>query len=116
MMAGVLLFGGVCWFLQRMPDWTPADVDRQSLQLLGRILLLAAIVGLGILLALTSRARSRGSAPATANYAIIGWALGEMIALYGGVVYFLTGTATRWVIGVLFLALTFVLFPARRAA
>lgn len=110
MLGGVLLFGAVCWMLQRTPDWSPSPADPAALRLVARILWAAAVVGVGILVL---RARSVTRPGQASTLGILGWALGEMVALLGGVVYFLTGVATWYVGGVVFLALTFLLLPGR---
>jgi hypothetical protein len=43
--------------------------------------------------------------------AILAWSLGETVALFGGVVFFLTATPGWYVAGVVALALAFVAFP-----
>lgn len=111
MLGGVLLFGAVCFMLQRTPDWSPSpDVDPAALRLMARILWAAAVVGVALLVL---RARSTTRPGQASTLGILGWALGEMVALFGGVAYFLTGVATWYVGGVVFLALTFLLLPGR---
>lgn len=111
MLGGVLLFGAVCFMLQRTPDWSPSpEVDIAALRLVARVLWAAAVVGV---VGLVLRARTVTRASQASTLGILGWALGEMVALYGGVVYFLTGLATWYVGGVVFLALTFLLLPGR---
>ena len=44
---------------------------------------------------------------------IIAWALGEGVALFAAVQYFLTGNANLFVIGLLFMLLVLVLVPIR---
>ncbi|HSA57545.1 MAG TPA: hypothetical protein VLE53_17665 [Gemmatimonadaceae bacterium] len=111
MLGGVLLFGAVCWALQRSPDWAPAsNVDPESLRLVARLLWAGAIAGVFILM---MRARGVTSAARASTLGILSWALGEMVALFGAVVYFLTGVATWYIGGVVFLALTFLLLPGR---
>lgn len=111
MMAGVLLFGGVSWFLQRAPDWSPTEIDRGMLNTAARILWAVVLVATFVLF---QRARSVRDSARSSTFAILAWALGEMVALFGGVVYFLTALTTWYVAGVTFLALTFVVFPGRR--
>jgi hypothetical protein len=109
MMGGVLLFGGVSWFLHRTPDWTPADtVAVDSLVMVGRFMWIGVILGLA---ALWFRSRSSTSAAQSSTFAIIAWSLGETLALFGGVLYFLSDVTGWYVAGVLLLAITFVVFP-----
>ena len=109
MMGGVLLFGGVSWFLHRSPDWTPADTAAvDSLVTVGRFMWIAVIVGLA---ALWFRARSATTPSQASTLAIIAWSLGETLALFGGVLYFLSDLAGWYVAGVISLAIAFVAFP-----
>jgi hypothetical protein len=112
MLVGVLIFGGVIWFLRRQGGLAPLDADAAAgARLIAVVWLVGSIGGLVAMLALTSRevteARRR-------TLSILAWALGEGAALAGGVVYLMAGDA-RWYIGGLFVLLaSFVLFPARR--
>jgi hypothetical protein len=112
MLTGVLLFGGVVWFLQRSGD-APGGMPEESqrmLLLMGRLLWVAAIGGCIFLF------RALGSAPAprAAQLHVVGWALGESVALFGAVVWFLTGTPAWYLPGLTFLVLTFLVFRGRR--
>lgn len=113
MMGGVLLFGGVSWFVHQSAEWQPAPPeDVASLVQVGRVMWLAIAAGLAILY---RRARGEIRSPQLAMLAILAWALGETLALFGGVLFYLSGRSVWYVAGVLVLALTFVAFPGRRA-
>jgi hypothetical protein len=109
MMGGVLLFGGVSWFITRTPDWTapPPGVGDQ-LTSMARIVWIVAGVALVVLFL---KFRDHTNVSRASNVAILSWALGETLALFGGVVFFLTSGAGWYVAGVIALALTFVAFP-----
>jgi hypothetical protein len=112
MLGGVLLFGGVCWMLQRTPDWSPAPTaDLNALRVVARVLWAAAVAGVIILFL---RARGVTQAARLSTLSILAWALGEMVALYGGAVYFLTGIASWYVAGVAFLAIVLTAMPGPR--
>lgn len=109
MMGGVLLFGGVSWFLHQTPDWTPADpAVTAKLGTMGGIVGVIATLGLVFLY---TRFRDAPSPAQASTFAILAWALGESVALFGGVVFFLTAAPTWYIVGVLLLTLTFVAFP-----
>jgi hypothetical protein len=112
MLAGVLLFAGASWVIHRSPGWTPAaELDPEALRMVSWVIWGAAVAGILILLG-----KARG-APDTARYntlAIIGWSLGEMTALFGGVIYFLTAQPNSFLIGLLLLVLALTFLPARR--
>lgn len=109
MMGGVLLFGGVSWFLTRTPDWVPPEPGvADQLTGIARIAWLA--VGLALMV-LFVKFRDYTNAARASSVAILSWALGETLALLGGVVFFLTSTAGWYIAGVILLTLTFVAFP-----
>jgi hypothetical protein len=109
MMGGVLLFGGVSWFLTRTPDWTapqPGVAD----QLTGIARIVWSMAGVALLV-LFLKFRDYTNPARASSFAILSWALGETLALLGGVVFFLTSAAGWYVAGVIALTLTFVAFP-----
>ncbi len=110
MLVGVLLFGGVVWFIRRSGT-APAlpEASQEMLLLMGRFLWALAIVGCVVLFQVIARA----SASRAAQLHIIGWALGESVALFGAVIWFLTGTPSWYVPGLTFLVLTFLVFRPR---
>lgn len=110
-LAGILVFGGVAWFLHRDAGWRPAPgLDPELLRWVG-----LAVWGVAALGVLVVRARWSGVEPGRrASLAITGWALGEMAALWGAVYYLLTDDPGRYFTGVIFLLLTFYLFPVPR--
>ena len=110
MMAGVLLFGGVSWFLTHTPDWTAPEPGVAG-QLTGIARIAWVVVGVALTI-LFLKFRDSTNAARASSVAILSWALGETLALLGGVVFFLTSAAGWYIAGVIALALTFVAFPA----
>ena len=110
MLVGVLLFGGVVLFVRRAGT-APAlpEASQSMLLLMGRFLWALAIVGCLVLYQRVGHA----SAPRASQLHIIGWALGESVALFGAVIWFLTGTPSWYVPGLTFLVLTFLVFRPR---
>lgn len=113
MLTGVLLFGGVTWLLRRSGEAPPAldATDALTLVWMGRIAWLVAIGGSILVFALLQQ---RPSSARIGRLSIVAWALGELVALYGGVVWFLTGSSAWYLPGLVFLVLSFLAFPARR--
>jgi hypothetical protein len=109
MMGGVLLFGGVSWFLTQSSDWTAPEpgVGEQ----LTRIARIAWIVVGVALVVMFLKFRRPADVPRASSVAILAWAVGETLALLGGVVYFLTAIPGWYIAGVIVLTLTFVAFP-----
>lgn len=112
MLAGVLAFGGVVYFLRRNGDAPGVDAEQARAFLwIGRALWGMAILGCLILFQLVLRERTPARRQ---SFQIVAWALGEMVALYGAMLWFLTGVPTWYTPGLIFLALTFLAFPIRR--
>jgi hypothetical protein len=108
---GVLGFGAVVWHLQRQPGWSPDPaVSRDTLSYVS--LAVWVLAGGGVLL-LRSVQRRQADPQRARSLSIVGWALGEIPALWGGVYYLLTGDPQRYFTGLIFLALVFLLFPVR---
>jgi hypothetical protein len=110
MMGGVLLFGGVSWFLTQSPDWTapePGIADQ-----LTRVARIAWIVVGVALVVMFMKFRDPTDVARASSVAILAWALGETLALLGGVIFFLTSMSGWYIAGVIALTLTFVAFPA----
>jgi hypothetical protein len=112
MLAGVLTFGGVVYFLRKNGDAPGVNAEQaKSLLWIGRSIWGMAIAGCLVLFVLSQRERSPGKVN---NYQIIAWVLGESVALYGAMLWFLTGSPTWYTPGLIYLGLTFLAFPIRR--
>jgi hypothetical protein len=110
MMGGVLLFGGVSWFLTSMPDWTAPDAAIAGQ--LTRVATVAWVVVGAALTVMFVKFRDSTNVARASSVAILAWALGETLALLGGVIFFLTALPGWYLAGVIALTLTFVAFPA----
>lgn len=111
LLMGVLAFGAVVYYLQRGQDWQPADAS--SLSVLRMALLSAWVVAALLLLILRLRL-SRLAEPAGRSLLMVGWAIGEGAALFGGVYYMLSGDPQWFIIGLFIMLASFILFPIRR--
>jgi len=109
MTAGVLLLGGVLWFLDRQGRVPPAP---------DTVLTAAMPFALGALLAGAIAMRfvvtKAADAAQRSTYLIIGWAIGETAALFGGAHWMLTGNPRWYVIGLFVYLSALVLLPLRR--
>lgn len=110
MVIGVLLFGAVVWFLRRN-DAGPYASSDFPLAAIMPFALGAGLVGAFVMRSVVGHAVS----PAERfSRLLIGWAIGEAVALLGGVHYFMTGDP-KWFLGGLFAFLiALVLLPLRR--
>ena len=108
MMAGVLLFGAVTWFLHQRPDWQPSIggvID--NFVRIGQVMWGLAAAGLVVLFLQHRRAESPEK---VSTLTIISWTVGEALALFGAVHFYLTGISTWYIAGVIAMSITFVAF------
>lgn len=111
LLAGVLAFGAVTYYVQRGATWRPAAPDALDMV---RIAMLSTWV-VAVLLLLILRARlTRLTEAAGRSVLVIAWAVGEGAALFGGVYYFLSGDAQWFIAGLFVMLAAFILFPVRR--
>jgi hypothetical protein len=112
MLLGVLLYGGAVYFMRRDGD-AAASTPEQTRQLvwIGRALLGAVTMGCIVLWQMVQRTTSPAK---RRSLSIIGWAMGEGAALYGATLWFLTGVNSLYTTGLVFLLLTFLVFPVRK--
>ena len=108
MLAGVLTFGAVVWFLRRTGNAPPLADAADTLRLVGVVVAFVTVAG--ILLCRTLASRARESAQRT-TFRVAGWAVGEAAALYGGLYYFATGRPLGYMLGLMLLLMAFVLIP-----
>ena len=111
LLLGVLLFGAAILFILRRGTWVPAPAE--SLETLRMVGMGLWAVGLVAVIVLRARGLGRTSRYGT-DVSIIGWAIGEAVALFGGVYYLLSGRHTWYILGLMFLVMTFLLFPIAR--
>lgn len=112
LLAGVLAFGAVTWFMHRDEAWSgPARPPGGTFAMVALAVSILAIAG--ILFARRQVTTTRDAAK-YGSWCVLGWAFGEVAALTGGVYYFLTDDPGRYLLGVLVMLLSFVLIPLRR--
>lgn len=109
-LGGVLAFGALAWHLQRQPGWSRAPLDRDVFFYASLAIWAVATAGL---LLLRGRWRRETDPARRTPLLIVGWALGEMPAVWGGILYLLTGDPQRYFTGLLFLVMAFLLLPIR---
>lgn len=105
---GVLAFGAVAYFTQsqRQPSLDPGvhNALRMAVFALSAAVVIAAFVFRTV--------RARAAAPASAaNITIVAWAVGEAPAILGAAVYFLSGDAQPFFVGVAAFVLMLVAVP-----
>lgn len=109
-LGGVLAFGAVAWYITHQPGWSPRPVDRDPFFYAALAIWAVATAGLLLL----RRRWQRETDPARRTPLLfVGWALGEVPAVWGGIFYLLTGEPQRYLTGLLFLVMAFLLLPVR---
>ena len=111
-LGGVLMFGGVSYNVHHaggapLPDGEQA----RMLRWIGYGAWGGAIAAIFFVRTLFARAADPAK---RTTFTIIGWALGESVALYGGAVYFLSGDGQMYIAGLIAMLATFAIFPVPR--
>jgi uncharacterized membrane protein len=109
LLTGVLGFGIVVWYILRTA--APEPLDERAARSMRIAFLAVVVLDLPLLFVLRrAHARAAGYASA-ARLSIVGWTQGEGVALFGAVLYLLTGRLSLYGLGVLVLLTAFVLVP-----
>ena len=111
LIAGVLMFGAVALFVHRQPSWKPGMVPSA----IDYALLAYAIVAVSIARAMRGRVLREPDPQRRASLLIIGWAVGEGAALFGAVIFFVTGQGQWYLLGLLAMLGVFAFLPIRGA-
>ena len=113
LLAGVLLFGAVVWWLHRTGQAQAADADTlHTIRQVGSVVWLAAVLAEVVLFAIRLRGGTRDVA-AQRSQRLMAWAAGESVALLGGVYYLLSNDPQWYAYGLVFFVLVLLSFPAR---
>lgn len=113
LVSGVVLFGLIIWYLSGQRTMEAVDPG------LERILQLAfAALAFGSLAAVAAVRSAQSKATALSRrgtLAIVGWAIGEGVALFGGVIYLLTTEPALYIVGLVVFLVTLLMVPAPEA-
>lgn len=113
LLAGVLLFGAVTWWLHRSARIEvvgPAELH--TLRQAGSVVWLGAMLAEVVLFVIRLRGRTRDPA-AQQSQRVMAWAAGEVVALFGAVYYFRSRDPQWFAYGLVFFVLVLLAFPAR---
>lgn len=111
LLAGVLAFGAVTYYVQRGESWRAAAPEALSMM---RLAMLSTWLVAAVLLLILRVRLTRLTEAAGRSVLVIAWAVGEGAALFGGVYYFLSGEAQWFIAGLFVMLAAFILFPVRR--
>jgi FtsH-binding integral membrane protein len=109
-LTAVLIFGAITYYIHSQSPPT-STVDPQTLTWI--VLGLWGVITASLVV-LSRRVRQPAPYARRATLSIVGWALGEMAALLGGLHYFLTGSPDRYGVGLLIFVIALVMFPIPR--
>ena len=104
--AGVVMFGAIVTFVHR-PDRAPGAIPVA----VEYALVAFAILVVSVAVILRGRVGRTAEPERRAALLIVGWAIGESAALFGGVILSFTGQAQWYALGFLAMVCTFALLP-----
>ncbi len=97
LMTGVLLFGAVVLFVHRQPNWKPSVLPIAVEYVLVAYSILAALVAM----VLKGRVGRERDPQRRASMLLVGWTAGEGAALIGVIIFYITGQAQWYGLGLL---------------
>jgi len=112
LLSGVLIFGGVVWWLHDTGRMHPQPSDASRLlEFISYGLSLIALIAAFVIRTASTPERSMQQ---RTQWAVMAWALAESGGLLGGVHYLLTGIWRGWAVGALVLLASLILVPVPR--
>lgn len=109
-LTGMLTFGAVVYYLNAQRGGGLDPSNGETLQIVNILLLVAAAAGI---LFIQRRHAAEPDPASRSTLNIVGWAMGEMTALFGGVHYLLVGNPIPYLVGLTMMIASFVLVPIR---
>src|SRR6185312_4243094 len=97
LLVGVLMFGAVVLVVHRQPNWKPGAIPNA----LPYALVAYSILAVFIATVLKGRVGREPDPQRRGSLLIIGWAVGESAALIGAVIFYITGQAQWYGLGLL---------------
>ena len=105
LMTGVLLFGAVVLFVHRQPNWKPGVLPIA----VSYAMVPYAILAVWIAAVLKGRVRQEPDPQRRASLLLVGWAVGEGAALIGVIIFYITGQAQWYGLGLLAMVCSFAM-------
>jgi len=115
LLAGLLIFGAIAFYMANEGGMGGAGDEEFFSTLLMVFFGLAAAEG-AVMYLIHRRWKQAETFQQKANFSIIGWALAEGLALFGGVILLLGGSTLPYLCGLVFFGVAWMLFPVREEA
>ena len=112
LLSGVLIFGGVVWWLHDTGRIQPQAGEVGSL--LEFISYALSLIGLIAAFVIRTASTPERSMQQRTQWAVMAWAVAESGGMLGGVHYLLTGVWRGWAVGALVLVAALILVPVPR--
>ncbi len=106
------MFGAVILVVHRQPNWTPGTLPDAA----DYALVADAILAVSIAAVLKGRVRREPDQQRRASMLLVGWAVGESAALFGAVIFYVTGQIQWYGLGLLAMVSAFVMLSPSAAA
>lgn len=110
LLGGLLIFGAVAFYMANEAGMGATGDEEFFSTLFIAFFVLAAAEG-GVMYFIHRRWKQAETFQQKANFSIIGWALGEGLALFGGVILLLGGSTLPFLCGLVFFGVAWMLFP-----
>ena len=115
LLTGVFAFGAIAWYLRQNQETGTAGPENDGLGTILPIVFAAVLIGsAGVVFLFRKRRQAASSKTEIATTNIVGWALGEGVALLGAVILMLTGNVVYFAAGVVYMLAVFTMFPVPR--
>ena len=111
LLAGVIVFGIVATVVTAKGGGQASDPD--GLRVLTYVQMAFIVTAAPLLLFLQRRHAAERDPARAGTLNIVAWAVGESVALFGGVLWLLTGSPTPYLVGLAVMVASFVLVPIR---
>jgi len=105
LMTGVLLFGAVVLLVHRQPNWKPGALPIA----VEYVLVAYSILAVSIAAVLKGRVGRERDPQRPASLLLVGWAVGEGAALIGVIIFYITGQAQWYGLGLLAMVCSFAM-------
>jgi hypothetical protein len=109
LIAGVLMFGVAILVVHGQTTWKPKTLPPAF----GYALVGCAIAAVWAAISMRGRVMGESEPGRRASLLVIGWVIGESAALFGGVLFLITGQSQWYLLGLLAMGGAFVMLPAK---